>query len=231
MNICGSNDVSKLIGSPPGYVGYDDNGGFLKDIRKKPYSVVLFDEIEKAHIDILNILLQVLEDGKLTDNFGREVSFRNTVIIMTSNIGGKILVSNKKLGFVDSNENIQDLKNDVLKEAHDYFKPEFLNRIDEIIVFQKLNSNEMKKVVNIMLTNISTRLKKRNIEVNFDSNIDEFILSKMQDNSMGARPIRRLIQTIIEDRIVDEYIDGNIKEGSKIKVSEKNGKIVTSTFY
>ena len=229
MNICGANDVAKLIGAPPGYVGYDDNGGFLKKIKIKPYSVVLFDEIEKAHIDVINILLQVLEDGRLTDNFGRVVSFKNTVIIMTSNIGGETLVNRKRLGFNTLDDNMQsNLKKDVLKEAQEYFKPEFLNRIDEIIVFQKLNLNEMKKVINIMLTNISIRLRKKDIEVDFDSNVDELILSKLQDDNMGARPIRRLIQSIIEDKIVDEYIDGNIREGIKIKVLEENGKIITS---
>lgn len=220
-NLCGPHDVSKLIGSPPGYVGYEDNGGFIKEVRKKPYSVVLFDEIEKAHPDIINILLQILEDGRLTDNFGRVVSFKNTIIIMTSNIGGKLISSKKKLGFLSaetSEMEYESLKKEVMKEAKDNFRPEYLNRIDEIVVFQKLNNDELKQIVDIILEKVRKRLKNKNMEVEFDEKLNEYIVQNLKDDTFGARPIRRLVQSLIEDKIVDEFLEGNIYEDSKIKI-------------
>lgn len=230
-NLCGPHDVSKLIGSPPGYVGYEDNGGFIKEVRKKPYSVVLFDEIEKAHPDIINILLQILEDGRLTDNFGRVVSFKNTIIIMTSNVGGRLISSKKKLGFLSEETaemEYENLKREVMKEAKENFRPEYLNRIDEIVVFQKLNSNEMKQIVGIMLERVGKRLKNKNIEVQFEENINEYIVQNLKDDTFGARPIRRLVQSLIEDKIVDEFLEGNIYENSKIKVYIKGEDVLVN---
>lgn len=228
LNLCGSHDVSKLIGSPPGYVGYEDNGGFIKEVRKKPYSVVLFDEIEKAHPDIINILLQILEDGRLTDNFGRVVSFKNTIIIMTSNVGGKLISSKKKLGFLTaetSEMEYENLKKEVMKEAKDSFRPEYLNRIDEIVVFQKLNNDELKRIVDIILEKVRKRLKNKNMEVEFDEKLNEYIVQKLKDDAFGARPIRRLVQSLVEDKIVDEFLEGNIYEDSKIKIFREDDDI------
>ncbi len=185
-----ANAVSKLIGSPPGYIGYEENGGLTEKVRRKPYSVILFDEIEKAHFDIMNILLQILDDGRLTDNLGRTVSFKNTVIIMTSNVGAKQILSKKKLGFsekIKQEEEYENLKNDVLKEVRDNFRPEFLNRIDEIIVFQKLNQDEMKKITEIMLNQVSERLKKQNITVNFEKSVEDLIIDSIEDSRIWCK--------------------------------------------
>ncbi len=215
------NSVSKLIGSPPGYVGYEENGGLTEKVRRKPYSVILFDEIEKAHPDIMNIMLQILDDGRLTDNIGRCVSFKNTVIIMTSNIGARQILNKKKLGFSEKTkqeEDYENLKKDVLKEVKLNFRPEFLNRIDEIIVFQKLNTEEMIKIAELMLKQVSERISKQGIDISFESSVKEFIINQLEDDNFGARPIRRLVQRLIEDRIVDEYLNGSLKEGMKAKV-------------
>lgn len=201
--------------------------GFIKEVRKKPYSVILFDEIEKAHPDVLNILLQILEDGKLTDNFGRVTNFKNTIIIMTSNVGARLITTNKKLGFESENEkiNYENLKKDVLKEANLNFSSEFLNRIDEVVVFKKLENFELKEIANIMLNNVSKMLESKNIKIKFSENIADFIVNKLDNNSQGARPIRRIIQDTIQDKIVDCYLDGDFGENDEIEVSEVSGNI------
>lgn len=203
--------------------------GFIKEVRKKPYSIVLFDEIEKAHPDIINILLQILDDGRLTDNFGKTTNFKNTIIIMTSNIGGKIITNNKKLGF-DVNKDLkfeyETLKKDVIKEARANFSPEFLNRIDELVVFQKLNNIELKQISNIMLNSISKRMENKNIKINFDESVNEFIINKIEDDSLGARPLRRIIQDNIQDKIVNEYLDGNISHGDNVIIYANFNKII-----
>lgn len=221
-------DSSKLLGASPGFVGYEDGSNFIKKIRKNPYSIILFDEIEKAHPDVINILLQILDDGRLTDNFGKTTNFKNTIIIMTSNIGGKLITNNKKLGFSlenDSNIEYENIRKEVLKEARENFSPEFLNRIDELVVFRKLNHNELKQISNIMLDKISKRMENKNIKVNFMNNINEFIISKIEDDSLGARPIRRIIQDFIQDKIVDEYLEGNIKSGDSINILAEDSEI------
>ena len=223
-----ANTVSKLIGSPPGYVGYEENGGLTEQVRRKPYSVILFDEIEKAHPDVINILLQILDDGRLTDNLGRTVSFKNTVIIMTSNIGARAILSKKKLGFsqnYDETREYEELKKDVLKEAKENFRPEFINRIDDIIVFQKLNREEMKEIVDIMLNKLSDRLKNQNININFDRTINDYIVNHIEDENFGARPIQRLIQNLVEDRIVDEYLNETFSEGANLNIFSENDSI------
>lgn len=202
--------------------------GFIKEVRKKPYSIILFDEIEKAHPDVINVLLQILDDGRLTDNFGRITNFKNTIIIMTSNVGGKLITNNKKLGFqIEESQRLKykDLRKDVLKEAKDNFSPEFLNRIDEIIVFQKLNEIELKQISSICLNKISKRMKNKNIEIIFDENVNDFIVDKLDDDTLGARPIRRIVQDYIQDKIVNEYLDGNIKEGDIVNISQVDKKI------
>lgn len=201
--------------------------GFIKEVRKKPYSVILFDEIEKAHPDILNILLQILEDGRLTDNFGKVTNFKNTIIIMTSNIGSKLITNKNKLGFGSESETVdyKSLSKNVLKEAKENFREEFLNRIDEIIVFQKLSKTELKEIANIMLNNLEKIMQNKNIKVKFSKNISDFIIGKIEDDTQGARPIRKIIQDFIQDKIVDEYLKGSFKENDEIEVTEINGKI------
>ena len=204
-----SHSVSKLIGSPPGYVGFDDGGQLTEKVRTKPYCVILFDEIEKAHPDVMNILLQVLDDGRLTDSNGRTVDFKNTVIIMTSNIGARLITDKKNLGFLNSNEDNKEYENtkkDVMAELKKELKPEFLNRIDEIIVFHKLNDEEIGKIVEIMLKQVQNRLKEQNYIVEFKSNLKDFIAKQGINKSFGARPLKRTIQNLVEDKLAEEIL-------------------------
>ena len=222
------NSVSKLIGAPPGYIGYDENGALTEKVRRKPYSVILFDEVEKAHPDVMNILLQILDDGRLTDNLGRHISFKNAVIIMTSNIGARLILSRKKLGFsgeIEEAAQNESVKNEVLKEVKQNFRPEFLNRIDEIIVFKKLEKEELQQIARLMLNQVSSRLKKQNILVYFDKTVEEAIINNLKEPEFGARPIRRLIQTLVEDKIADKYISGAIKEGVNITAYFEEGNL------
>ena len=222
------NSVSKLIGAPPGYVGYEENGSLTEKVRRKPYSVILFDEIEKAHSDVMNILLQILDDGRLTDNMGRHISFKNAVIIMTSNIGARLILSKRKLGFSGEMEEEfqnENLKNEVLKEVKQSFRPEFLNRIDEIIVFKKLEKNELEQIAKLMLNEVSKRLEKQNIYISFDKSVEEEIINNLKEPEFGARPIRRLVQTLVEDKIADKYISGELKDGVHVTIYFENGNL------
>ena len=222
-----SHSVSKLIGSPPGYVGYDEAGQLTEKIRRKPYSVILFDEVEKAHPDVMNMLLQVLDDGRLTDSQGRTVNFKNTVIIMTSNIGAKLITEKKSLGFIQEKENsekeYEDIKKDVMGELKKEFKPEFLNRIDEIIVFHKLEDKEIKEILNVLLANVTKLLKNQGIELTVDEKAKELVISKGTDKTFGARPLKRAIQTMIEDKIAEAMLDGRVK--NKINVTAEKDEI------
>ena len=222
-----SHSVSKLIGSPPGYVGYDEAGQLTEKIRRKPYSVILFDEVEKAHPDVMNMLLQVLDDGRLTDSQGRTVNFKNTVIIMTSNIGAKLITEKKSLGFIQEKENsekeYEDIKKDVMGELKREFKPEFLNRIDEIIVFHKLEDKEIKEILNVLLANVTKLLKNQGIELTVDEKAKELVISKGTDKTFGARPLKRAIQTMIEDKIAEAMLDGKVK--NKINVTAEKDEI------
>ena len=226
-----AHSTSKMIGSPPGYVGFDEAGGLTEKVRRKPYSVILFDEIEKAHPDVLNMLLQILDDGRLTDSHGRVVSFKNTVIIMTSNIGARLITDKKTLGFTLA-ENNQELKEyettkkEVLAELKKEFKPEFINRIDEIIVFHKLLPEEIKQIADIMFKQIQERLKEQNIEIKINEKAKELIVAKGTDSNYGARPLRRMIQTMLEDKIAEEIIEGNLKKGERATITEQDGEIV-----
>jgi len=223
--------TSKMIGSPPGYVGFDEAGGLTEKVRRKPYSVILFDEIEKAHPDVLNMLLQILDDGRLTDSHGRVVNFKNTVIIMTSNVGARLITDKKTLGFTSTENNqeskeYETTKKEVLAELKKGFRPEFINRIDEIIVFHKLISEEIKQIADIMLKQIISRLREQNIEITIDEKAKELIVKKGTDSTYGARPLRRAIQTMIEDKIAEEIIEGNLKSGEKATITAKEEKIV-----
>jgi ATP-dependent Clp protease ATP-binding subunit ClpC len=217
--------VSKLIGSPPGYVGYDDAGQLTEKVRRKPYSVILMDEIEKAHPDVFNMLLQILEDGRLTDSHGRTVSFENTVIIMTSNAGTNLKSSG--IGFSSNSYNALESKiKDVIKET---FRPEFLNRIDEVIVFTELGTEELKQIIDLMLEEVYSEAKDKDIRINVSDKVKEFILEKGYDVKFGARPLRRAIQNYIEDRLSEEYLKGIIKEGSLVGIDlDENREIKLS---
>lgn len=220
--------VSRLVGSPPGYVGYDEGGQLTEKIRRKPYSVVLFDEIEKAHPDVFNILLQILEDGILTDAQGRRVDFRNSVIIMTSNVGARDLFEKKRLGFGDSDEKktYEDVKSNVMSELKRVFRPEFLNRVDDIIVFQTLGEDEIKKIAEKMLNTLGLRLGSVGINVAFSDKTLALLAKEGFDPTYGARPLRRAIQSKVEDFLAEQMLEGGIRTGDTVTVDEKDGKII-----
>ena len=221
--------VSKLIGSPPGYVGYDEGGQLSEKVRRNPYSVVLFDEVEKAHPDVFNVLLQVLDDGHITDSTGRVVDFKNTVIIMTSNAGAENIVAPKTLGFAtstDEKQSHENMKSKVMDEVRRIFKPEFINRIDEIIVFHMLNKEQIGKIVDIMINTVNKRtLEQMKISIELDDEAKKYIVDKGYDEKYGARPLRRTIQNELEDNIAEKILEGKIKEGNKVKVTVKDGKL------
>lgn len=223
-----AHSVSKLIGSPPGYVGFDDGGQLTEQVRRKPYSVVLFDEIEKAHPEVFNMLLQILDDGRLTDSHGKVVSFKNTIIILTSNIGSdKINKTNVKLGF---NEQEKDDKSMImLDELKKYFKPELINRIDNIVVFNKLNQNVMKDIAKKMLADLNKNLKQSGIELKFTANTLNYLVKNGINDDFGARPLRRLITSKIEDELADRLLKGEVKKDSSVLVDCKENKLIFMT--
>lgn len=221
--------VSRLVGSPPGYVGYEEGGQLTEKVRRKPYSVLLFDEIEKAHPDVFNILLQILEDGRLTDSQGRVVDFRNTVIIMTSNVGGRMITEPKRLGFLtedDSAKNYEDMKSNVMGELKKTFRPEFLNRVDDIIVFHPLDEDNIRNIVGIMLDVLVKRLDQSSITLEVSDEVKNYLAKKGYDPVFGARPLRRSIQSMIEDRMAEEILDGSVKPGDTVKVGLAEDKLV-----
>ncbi len=224
--------VSKLIGSPPGYVGHEDGGQLSEKVRRNPFSVILFDEIEKAHPDVFNILLQVLDDGHITDSQGRKVDFKNTIIIMTSNAGAQSIIEPKKLGFGAKEDEKQDherMKASVMEEVKRIFKPEFLNRIDETIVFRALNKDDMKKIIGIMVRDLQKRCKEQlQIDLVVREAAKEFIVEKAYDRKYGARPLRRKLQDEVEDRLADALIRGEIHAKDRVIVTTKNKEIIVS---
>ena len=233
--------VSKLIGSPPGYVGFDEGGQLTEKIRRKPYSVILFDEIEKAHPDVMNMLLQILEDGRLTDSQGRTVNFKNTVIIMTSNIGARLITDKKSLGFSKNTttntetevsekerKDYEETKKEVMEALKKELRPEFINRIDEIIVFHKLTDKEISQIIDIMLNEVTNRLKTQKIEIEIEPEVKELIAKKGVDKAFGARPLRRTIQNVLEDRLAEEILDGNLKKNKLAKIGVEDGKIIVN---
>ena len=227
--------VSKLIGSPPGYVGFDEGGQLTEKVRRKPYSVVLFDEIEKAHPDVFNMLLQILEDGRLTDSQGRTVDFKNTIIIMTSNVGARLITEKQSsLGFNSENENAEesekkDIKELVTGELRKVFRPEFLNRVDDIIVFNKLNKDEIKQIAVKMLKTLENRLDKMNIKISFTDNAISEIADKGFDENYGARPLRRAIQNEIEDPLSEQMLEGKVKDGAVVTCDFSDGQFTFTT--
>lgn len=224
--------VSKMIGSPPGYVGFDDGGQLSEKVRQNPYSVVLFDEIEKAHPDVFNILLQVLDDGHITDSRGRKVSFKNTVIIMTSNAGAQRIVEPKNLGFAakeDARKSYERMKNGVMEEVKRLFKPEFLNRIDEVIVFHQLTGMDMKQIINLLSGSLIKRCREQmDIRLILTGALKDHIVEKYSDLKMGARPLKRAIQTQIEDALAEEILSGRIGSGDSVSAGFREGKVTFS---
>ena len=212
--------VSRMIGSPPGYVGHDEGGQLTEAIRRKPYSVILFDEIEKAHPDVAQILLQILEDGRLTDSLGRKVDFRNTILIMTSNVGAEILQRNTSLGFSvgDAEQDFEKIKDKILDEAKKVFKPEFLNRLTEIVIFRQLLKEHMTEIVDLELEKVSERLKERKLKLDVSQEAKEFLIEHGYDNKLGARPLRRAVEKYLEDNLAEALLSGELRKSVPIKV-------------
>jgi len=221
--------VARLIGSPPGYVGYDEGGQLTEKVRRNPYSVILFDEIEKAHPDVFNVLLQILEDGILTDGKGKVVNFKNTIIIMTSNVGAHSIKKQKSLGFNTAgdinNSEYEKMKDNIMDELKQSFKPEFLNRIDDIIVFHKLEEKDLSEIVKLMLKNVSDRLKEQEIFIEFDEEAEKLLAKEGFDTTYGARPLRRTITKTVEDKLSEEILKGNVKKSDRVIVTVEDNKL------
>jgi ATP-dependent Clp protease ATP-binding subunit ClpC len=221
--------TSRLVGAPPGYVGYDEGGQLTEKVRRKPYSVVLFDEVEKAHPEVFNVMLQVLEDGRLTDGKGRTVDFRNTVIIMTSNVGANLIKQNQRLGFSvgdSSQDEYEAMKDNVMEELKKTFRPEFLNRIDDVIVFHSLKEEHLQQIVNLMSNQLRKRLQEQEIDFVLTDAASKYLAKAGFDPTYGARPLRRAIQKHIEDRLSEELLKGSIKRGDTVEIDEKDGKLL-----
>ena len=222
--------VSRLIGAPPGYIGYEEGGQLSEAVRRKPYSVVLLDEIEKAHPDVFNILLQIMEDGRLTDGKGKTVNFKNTIVIMTSNVGANKIKKQNRVGFTSNEEKdnscYEKMKEIILSELKDQFKPEFLNRVDDTIVFNQLNHEDSIKIVSIMLKETLDRLEDREIYIDYDEELNKFLINKNKDAEFGARPLRRIITREIEDKLSDEILKGQVKNGDRLRVEFVEEKLV-----
>jgi ATP-dependent Clp protease ATP-binding subunit ClpC len=228
--------VSRLVGSPPGYIGYDEGGQLTEAVRRKPYSVLLLDEIEKAHPDVFNILLQILEDGRLTDAQGRTVDFRNSIVIMTSNVGAQEISKNTGIGFTVGDETgitYEDMKNRIMGELKKVFRPEFLNRIDEVIVFHKLTKEEITQIVELLLKRIRESLAERELSLNLTDEAADLLVEKGWDPAMGARPLRRAIQRYIEDPLADEVLSQSMPPGSTVEIDrmseDERAKLAEST--
>lgn len=225
-----SHSVSKMIGSPPGYVGFEEGGQLSEKVRRNPYSVVLFDEIEKAHPDVFNVLLQVLDDGHITDSKGRKVSFKNTVLIMTSNAGAQRIIEPKNLGFAtktDEKADYNKMKANVMEEVKRLFKPEFINRIDEIMVFHPLTEKDMKQIITLLSKNLCDRCKTQmDIDLTFTSTLKDYLVKKYSDLKMGARPLKRAIQNVVEDELATAILEGRVKRGDVVHAGIKNDKII-----
>ena len=221
--------VSRLIGSPPGYVGFDEGGQLTEKVRRNPYSVILFDEIEKAHPEVFNILLQILEDGRLTDGKGKTVNFKNTIIIMTSNAGANTLKKQKTLGFAtddfEQDSEYEKMKENIMEELKRSFRPEFLNRIDDIIVFHEIKEEDLSKIVKLMLHSVTERLQTQEIYLNFNEDVTKHLAKKGFDPVYGARPLRRAITKAVEDKLSEEILKGNIQRGDSVNITLKDNDL------
>ncbi|MEE2942192.1 MAG: AAA family ATPase, partial [Verrucomicrobiota bacterium] len=221
-------NVSRLVGSPPGYVGYEEGGQLTEKVRQNPYSVVLFDEVEKAHPDVMNMLLQILEEGKLTDSFGRQVDFRNTIILLTSNVGADRLKKGATMGFStpDEEQDYERMKENLTEEAKKVFRPEFLNRFDDIVVFRSLGREDLTQILDLELAKVEKRLEQRDIHFKLGESARELLLEKGHDPTYGARPMRRSVEKYLEDPMAEEIIRGDLREGGTINISAKDDKLV-----
>jgi len=223
-------NASRMIGSPPGYVGYEEGGQLTEQVRRKPYSVVLFDEIEKAHPDVMNMLLQILEEGKLTDNVGRVINFRNTVILLTSNVGAETIKKNSTMGFspISDQDSYEKMRDKIMEEAKRQFRPEFLNRLDDIIVFRSLTKPDLIQILDLEIKKVMERLKGKNLALNLDEKAKDFLVEKGYDPTYGARPMRRSVERFLEDPLAEEILRGNLHEGEPVKVTVDDNKLVFS---
>jgi ATP-dependent Clp protease ATP-binding subunit ClpC len=220
-------NVSRLVGSPPGYVGYEEGGQLTEQVRRKPYSVVLFDEIEKAHPDVWNMLLQILEEGKLTDSVGRVINFRNTIVLMTSNVGSDILRKQGTMGFAPLSDetSYEKMRERTLDESKKTFRPEFLNRLDDVIVFRSLTKPNLIQILELEISKVLGRLKAKNIHLQFDEKAKEFLVTKGYDPQYGARPMRRAVERFLEDPLAEEILRGAVHEGEPVQVTMENDKL------
>jgi ATP-dependent Clp protease ATP-binding subunit ClpC len=220
--------VSRLVGSPPGYVGYEEGGQLTEQVRRKPYSVVLFDEIEKAHPDVMNMLLQILEEGKLTDNVGRVVDFRNTIILLTSNVGAETIRKNTTIGFSmgTDEQNYEKMRDKIMEEAKKAFRPEFMNRLDDIIVFNSLTKPDLIEILDLEIQKVMGRLKAKKIQLELDSKAKDFLVEKGYDPTYGARPMRRAVERYLEDPLAEEILRGKFHEGTPINVTVEGDKLI-----
>jgi ATP-dependent Clp protease ATP-binding subunit ClpC len=220
--------ASRLIGSPPGYVGYEEGGQLSEAVRRRPYSVVLFDEIEKAHPDVMHLLLQILEEGKITDSLGRKIDFRNTIIIMTSNVGAELIKRQTSLGFgaQTGHESYEQMKQVILEESKKAFKPEFLNRLDDIIVFHTLERENLVRIVDLEVAKVVERVRAKAIHIHLDPTAVELLIEKGYDPIYGARPMRRAVERFLEDPLAEELLRGNIKPGETVEVTAEIDKLV-----
>jgi ATP-dependent Clp protease ATP-binding subunit ClpC len=223
-------NASRMVGSPPGYVGYEEGGQLTEQVRRKPYSVVLFDEIEKAHPDVMNMLLQILEEGKLTDNVGRVINFRNTVILMTSNVGAETIKKNSTMGFspINDQNSYEKMREKIMDEAKRQFRPEFLNRLDDIIVFRSLTKPDLVQILDLEIKKVVERLKGKNLQLILDEKAKDFLVEKGYDPTYGARPMRRSVERFLEDPLAEEILKGSLHEGEPVKVTVEDNKIVFS---
>jgi ATP-dependent Clp protease ATP-binding subunit ClpC len=221
--------ASRLIGSPPGYVGYEEGGQLSEAVRRRPYSVVLFDEIEKAHPDVMHLLLQILEDGKITDSLGRKIDFRNTIIIMTSNVGAETLRKQTTMGFAATKplgeHEYEAMRDRLLEEAKKTFKPEFINRLDDIIVFHQLSKTDLMQIVDLEVDKVLVRVKAKEVNIELHETAKEFLIEKGYDPMYGARPMRRAVERYLEDPLAEELLRGTVKAGDTVHVSAKDGKL------
>jgi len=218
--------VSRLVGSPPGYVGYEEGGQLTEAVRRRPYSVVLFDEIEKAHPDVMNMLLQILEEGKLTDNVGRVIDFRNTIVLLTSNVGAETIRKQTTIGFGNASEetSYEKMRDKILDEAKRAFRPEFLNRLDDIIVFRSLNKPDLIEILDLEIQKVTGRLKTRNIVLDLDTKAKDFLVEKGYDPVYGARPMRRAVERYLEDPLAEEILRGKLHDGA-VNVTVEGDKL------
>jgi ATP-dependent Clp protease ATP-binding subunit ClpC len=219
--------VSRLVGSPPGYIGYEEGGQLTEQVRRRPYSVVLFDEIEKAHPDVMNMLLQILEEGKLTDSMGRVVDFRNTIILLTSNVGAEMIKRQSSLGFspITDENSYEKMREKIMDEAKKTFRPEFLNRLDDAIVFRSLTKPDLIQILDLEINKVVQRLKGKNIQLNLDEKAKDLLVEKGYDPTYGARPMRRAVERYLEDPLAEEILKGNLHDNDPIQVSVANDKL------